>query len=51
MEEASESVFSPEEWGKIINRTRIRCGISVNELCKSANMSASTYTKFERGSM
>lgn len=43
-----ETVFSSEEWGRLINRTRMEYGIHVNDLCTDACMSASTYTKFEK---
>ena len=49
MEKITTSVFTPENWGKIIDRARTECGIHVNDLCKEAGMSASTYTKVEKG--
>lgn len=49
MEKDSESVFLPEEWGKVINRARIEYGVHINDLCTDACMSATTYTKFEKG--
>lgn len=51
MEKVTNSVFSAEAWGRIIDGARMKYGINVKELCKGAGMSASTYTKFEKGSM
>lgn len=48
MKMLSELEFSSEEWRKIIDCVRIEYGIHINDLCKDACMSASTYTKFEK---
>lgn len=42
------SVFIPQDWGRIIDDARIKAGIHVNDLCKNIGMSATTYTKFEK---
>ncbi len=51
MKDFFETVFSSEEWGRFINRARMEYGIHINDLCKDAGMSASTYTKFEKGAL
>lgn len=51
MKNDSDSVFAPERWGKVIDRTRIRLRITVKELYKAANMGPSTYTKLEKKAM
>lgn len=43
-----ELVFTPEEWGRIIDHARIESGIHINDLCRNISMSATTYTKFEK---
>lgn len=51
MKMLSELEFTPEKWGIIIDSVRTEYGIHINDLCKDAGMSASTYTKFEKGAL